>query len=239
LKITRYFTLPPGYCAPMSAPYRTVLFDLDGTLLDTIDMIVESLRHATVTHLDGFDPGHTALVAGVGTPLVEQLERHAHSALGPGPLPTGRVQQLVDAYLAHNHAVHDAHVRAYAGVPTLLDALAEAGVAQAIVTSKAHWIARHGLELCGLSHHFEILVASEDVIRHKPDPEPVLTALAALGRPVEGTLFVGDSPHDMGSGRNARVDTAAALWGPFPRPALEPSGPTHWLSRPEELLALI
>jgi pyrophosphatase PpaX len=108
--------------------------------------------------------------------------------------------------------------------------LARRGTRLGIVTSKPHGLARHGLELCGLDQHFEVLIGSDDVQRHKPDPAPVHAALAALGTPVEGALFVGDSPYDLQSGRRAGVHTGAALWGPFPLDLLREDDPTHELT---------
>jgi pyrophosphatase PpaX len=78
-------------------------------------------------------------------------------------------------------------------------------------------------------------VGADDVTRAKPDAEPVLAAMAALGADPATTVFVGDSPHDMAAGRAAGVRTAAVLWGPFRRDHLAPHAPDHWLDDPEAL----
>ena len=86
---------------------------------------------------------------------------------------------------------------------------------------------------------FAVLVAADDVSKHKPDPAPVFKAVDLLQVRLDRTLFVGDSPHDMAAGRAAGVTTAAALWGPFERAQLAPHSPDHWLSRPHEVTSLM
>lgn len=224
--------------------YHTVLFDLDGTLLDTIECIVISLRHTFDTHLD-YLPPTSALVAQIGTPLLEQMRHHGLAAdrhAGATRIDDEMVERMAQTYIDHNRGIHDHHVRPYDGIPEMLETLAEAGVRMGIVTSKSHVMADRGLVRCGLRHHFEVLVAADDVRHTKPHPEPVLTALAAMGEdapvPTEGTLFVGDSLHDMLAGRAAGVDTAAALWGPFDQETLAPAEPTHSPESPRELLGV-
>lgn len=215
-------------------PYRTVLFDLDGTLLDTVDMIVASVRHATAEHLQ-YDPGRALAVAGIGMPLIEQLGGHA--ARAGARVDQVLVGRLVQSYLDHNHAVHDEAVRAYPGVGEALEQLRARGARLGIVTSKSRGIADRGLRVCGLRGYFEALVGAEDVVRHKPDPAPVFEGLRRMGLPVAGTVFVGDSPYDVRAGRAAGVSTGAALWGPFPRADLDAERPTHCLDRVADVLA--
>jgi pyrophosphatase PpaX len=83
-----------------------------------------------------------------------------------------------------------------------------------------------------------VIVGADDTERHKPDPEPVHKALALLNATPDATVFVGDSPHDLAAGRAAGVSTAAALWGPFTRPQLEPWTPDRWLEEPADLATL-
>jgi pyrophosphatase PpaX len=220
----------------MPAPYDTFLFDLDGTLLDTIPLIKESMRHALRHHL-AYVPDELALVRGVGTPLIEQVRTHCHDA-GRPIIDEALVAQIAQTYIDHNLAGHDAQVAPYPGVVETLDRLRATGARLGIVTSKPQATARRGLRVCGLEDHFELVVGMDDVTRHKPDPEPVLFALSRLGVGPERAVFVGDSPHDMRSGRAAGVATGAALWGPFSRADLEPSTPTHWLDDVRTLLAM-
>jgi pyrophosphatase PpaX len=220
--------------------YHTVLFDLDGTVLDSIDMILASLRHALQTHLD-WDPPDPILVRGVGTPLREQFFDHAGEAAqvrGHAAPDEALVAALCATYLDHNRAHHDALIRPFPDADQTLARLKAGGVKLGIVTSKPQGTARRGLRVTGLEHYFPVVIGADDVRNTKPHPEPVFTALEALGVPALGTLFVGDSPHDLHAGRAAGVATAAALWGPFPRATLALAEPSHWASSLAHLLDL-
>jgi pyrophosphatase PpaX len=211
----------------MTPTYGTVLFDLDGTLLDTIGLIKASMRHALRTHL-GWEPDDAALVRGVGTPLIEQVRHHGRVAAGRA-LDEVLVSRIAQTYIDHNLAGHDATVAPYPGVADTLARLQARGVRLGIVTSKPNATARRGLRVCGLEGCFDLVVGMDDVARHKPDPEPVRFALDRLGVPAADALFVGDSPHDMLAGRAAGVHTGAAMWGPFSRADLDPTTPVHYL----------
>ena len=209
--------------------FHAVLFDLDGTLIDSIGLIVDSYHHTLRTHgLPAKDDAYW--LSGIGTPLREQLKEWAHDP--------DLFEGLVNTYREYNHANHDLRVTAYPGVPEMLDELRVGEVGMAVVTSKMRRGAERGLKLVGLLEYVDVLICADDVSMPKPDPEPVLQALSALGVEPADTAFVGDSVHDMMAGRAAGVATAAALWGPFDRQALELSQPTYWLDRPADLVTL-
>jgi pyrophosphatase PpaX len=210
--------------------YTTVLFDLDGTLLDSIRLILECYRHTFAVHGMPARP-EEELLRGIGTPLRAQL-----AACSDDPRV---VESMVATYRAWNHDKHDSSVAPYAGVVGCVRALDRAGVRLGIVTSKARPGALQGLSLMGLSALFPVLVCGEDVTNAKPHREPVDRALFLLNARSDEALFVGDSLHDMHAGRSAEVETGAALWGPFTREELSPSEPTHWLESPEDILALV
>lgn len=215
--------------------YSLFLFDLDGTVLDTIGMIAESLRHALNLHLND-DPDHDTLVQGVGTPLVQQFVDHATRLNHPITDPL--IEAMVDTYREHNLAIHDHRAHAFPGADALFTSLRNNGTRLGIVTSKPHDLARRGLRINELEHHFDYVVGSDDVERHKPDPEPVHKALNYFNAPPNKAIFIGDSPHDMLAGRAAGVSTGAALWGPFSRTALAITEPTYWLETFDHLLEL-
>ncbi len=203
----------------------TWLFDFDGTLVDSIALILDSFRHATRTVL-GAVPPDDVLMAGVGTPLREQM-----SALHPA-----RVDELVAVYREHNARRHGDLLRPYPGVDAMLAGLRRRGHALGIVTSKM----RDAVEL-GMQHvplgRFDVVVTCEDTDRHKPDPAPVLHALAALAAPPASAVYVGDAPYDLRAGRGAGVATAAAMWGTAFAPAvLRAERPDRELAHPEEAL---
>jgi len=205
----------------MPAPLRAVLFDLDGTLIDSIALIVDAMHHA----FEGFDgprPSAAEWTLGIGTPLWLQLAQYARNEV--------ETNQLRDRYRAFQMLNHDRYIKAYPGVAETLAALEGRGLAMAIVTSKLDQLARRNLEYTGLARHFPFVVGVESTTKHKPEPEPVLFALEKLAVPAAETVFVGDSPHDVSAGNSAGVTTVAALWGPFTREQIGVAQPRHWLS---------
>lgn len=212
----------------MAVRYQPVLLDLDGTVLDTHGLILSSWRHVRETF--GLDAEDAEFQAEIGRPLVDIFERWA----------TDRAHRdaLVAAYRTHNDRVHDAMVAPFPGMPEALDALRAAGIALAVVTSKTRSFAVRGLRVAGLEQHFAAIVAAEDTEQHKPDPEPVVHALRALGAEARSALMVGDAGYDLLSGRAARTATAGVLWGGSTREALMAASPDHLLSTPAELVAL-
>lgn len=214
----------------MPAPLSTFLFDLDGTLIDSIELILGSYRHTMLAHR-GHAPGDDFWLPGLGTPLRAQFRQLTDDE--------AEIEAMVHTYRAYNLANHDARVCAYPGVHDAVVHLSARGARLGIVTSKLRAGALRGLTLCGFDGLFEIVVGSDDVAQHKPDPEPVRKALELLGVAATSAVFVGDSPHDMAAGRAAGVKTAAALWGPFPRTTLEPLSPDFWLTGPTDLTVLL
>jgi pyrophosphatase PpaX len=211
-------------------PYAAVLFDLDGTLIDSIGLIVESFHHTFAAF--GLPPRSDASwMAGIGTPL--------RGVLAPFARDEPMLEGMVAAYREYNSTQHDARVRAYPGIGDTVQALVAAGIRLAVVTSKNRPGALRGLRAAGLSGAFPALVCAEDVVNAKPHREPVDRALALVGAGPHETLFVGDSLHDMHAGRAAEVRTGAALWGPFDRAHLAPSEPSHWLPSPDDLRRLV
>jgi len=208
--------------------FATYLFDLDGTLLDSVELILASYRHTALAHR-GEAPDDAVWLAGLGTPLRTQL-RH----LSDDP---AEIEAMAETYREHNLANHDRMVRPYDGVVEAVRALALRATL-GLVTSKLRYGALRGLRVAGLEDAFAVVIGADDVDRHKPDPAPVLAAVERLGADPATTVFVGDSPHDMAAGRAAGVRTAAVLWGPFPREALEPHQPDHWLYTPRDLATL-
>lgn len=212
----------------MTWRFATYLFDLDGTLLDSVELILASYRHTALAHR-GEAPDDAVWLAGLGTPLRTQL-RH----LSDDP---AEIEAMADTYREHNLANHDRMVRPYDGVVEAVRELALRGTL-GLVTSKLRHGALRGLRVLGVEDVFATVIGADDVDRHKPDPAPVLAAVERLGADPATTVFVGDSPHDMAAGRAAGVRTAAVLWGPFPREALEPHQPDHWLYTPGDLARL-
>ena len=214
---------------PAGHRFRTFLFDLDGTLIDSIPLIMASFRHTMRTHL-GAVPDDTVWRAGFGTPLRPQLRKFARD--------DDHASRMVDTYRAYTEAHHDRLLKSYVGIDGALGTLRAAGAPLAVVTSKTHALARRGLARCGLNEYFDVLIGADDVHEHKPHPAPVLAALDRLSASPADAIFIGDSPHDIEAGRAAGVRTAAALWGPFSREALARALPHHWLAEPTCIVSL-
>lgn len=208
---------------------RTVLFDLDGTLIDSMELIRRSYDHTLRVHL-GRAMEQREWLSGLGRPLRWQFAQLAEDER--------EVDAMIATYRAWNLAHHDELVRGFPGVLDAVRELHERGATLGIVTSKLHASARRGLELCGLSPFFDVLIGVDDVTEHKPHPAPVLAALAKLERDPHTAVMVGDSPHDLASGRAAGTKTAAVAWGPFEHAELRATEPDHWISAPRELVAL-
>lgn len=209
---------------------RTVLFDLDGTLLDSVDLIVDSYHHTLAAHsLPPMTRGE--ILAGLGTTLYAVFGRMTDDA--------ATVAAWVATYREYNLTHHDARARAYPGTVEMVRRIKAAGHRLGLVTSKNRGGAQRGLALMGLDGVMEVIVGADDVVKPKPDPEPVLLALERLGETADSTIFVGDSHHDIYSGRAAGVLTAGVTWGPFDRTHLEFAAPDYYCDTPEELLALI
>lgn len=191
----------------MPDDWDAILFDLDGTLADSIGLILRCYRHTMLVHL-GYEPPDDLWRRGIGTPLDVQLAAFAHS--------DGERLAMRETFRAFQDTIHDRMVRPYPGVIDGLAAFATRGIPLAVVTSKGREAAERTLGVCGLSDHFDVVVSADDVVRGKPDPEPVTAALKQLGRRTPAhVLFLGDTPMDVDAGRAAGVRTAAATWGAF------------------------
>ncbi|HEX6038714.1 HAD-IA family hydrolase [Longimicrobium sp.] len=209
---------------------RAVLYDFDGTLADSTELIMRCYRHTMAAHL-GHVPPDEEWLSGFGMTLETQLRRFARDA--------AEAERMLDTYRDYQNSIHDELLRPFPGAVETVAELDRRGYRLAIVTSKHRRSAMRGMELCGLVSHFDVIVTPEDVREPKPHPEPVLFALEKLGMTPGEALFIGDSPHDVASGKAAGTRTAGALWGPFPREALETAGPDALLNAQHDVLRLL
>jgi len=207
-----------------------VLFDLDGTLIDSIELLLSSVRHAFRARTERV-PTEAEWVAGIGTPLAAQLRPYAATE--------HELAELVAGSRAFQRVHHDRLTHLYGGALETVTTLRARGHPLGVVTSKGDDIAHRSIGYVGLAPHFDTVIGCDSCARHKPDPEPVLVALDRLGYAPADAMFVGDSPHDMASGKAAGVTTVAALWGPFTRAMLEPTAPNYYLERIAELPTLV
>ena len=193
----------------------TLLFDLDGTLVDSIELILNSARHAFVDFA-GQAPTDDEWRASIGRPLQAVLREYAPD--------DAEADRLLGRYREYQLANHDRLLHAYDGIVAALREFSARGHPLAVVTSKSDWLAHKALELVGIDNLFPVLVGCDTCVNHKPHPEPVERALALLNVPASNAIFVGDSPHDIESGRAAQVYTIGVTWGAFTREEMETSG---------------
>src|SRR6266487_643862 len=178
--------------------FPVVLFDLDGTVVDSGAIILASMRHAAKEVL-GVEPPDEELMATVGGPGLEAQMR----ALSPE-----RVEELVTVYRAHNEPLHDELV-CCPGMDDVLVRLRDEGRRLGIVTAKRRSTVELAFANVPLGHLFETVVGGDETERHKPDPEPLLLALERLGARGDETAYVGDAPFDVKAAKAAEVFSVA------------------------------
>ncbi len=210
--------------------FGTFLFDLDGTLVDSVELIVRAYRYTAERHL-GIQTSDEIWLERLGTPLRNQLRAVSDDEL--------LIEAMVSTYRDYYGEHHDAGVALFPGVSEVISTLHDAGHRLGVVTSKLRAGTNRALELVELESFFEVIVTADEVARHKPDPEPVRVALERLDAAPADTVFVGDSPHDIAAGRDAGVATAAVLWGPFSVETLEAEGPNYYLNEPAEIVSVL
>lgn len=195
---------------------KAVLFDFDGTIVDTTELIYQSIRLATGKVL-GREPSREVLMANVGQPLPRQMEL----------LDPEKAEELLEAYRLRNDELHEGLIREFPNVQTSLARLREAGVALAVVTSKRRVSVEMALNsFPGLRNVVDVFVTMEDTTEHKPCPDPLLKGLELLGNiPPERAAYVGDAPFDVAAARAAGVASVAVSWGAFTEEALRAAGP--------------
>ncbi|WP_251198597.1 HAD family hydrolase [Anaerotardibacter muris] len=207
-----------------------LLFDCDGTLIDTYDIILEAMRYIVNGEL-GQDRSDEELMHGVGTPLEDQMRTFLDDE--------SQVDRTVAAYRAYNDSIHDEGVNIFPGVKDGLEALKRAGYRMGVVTSKRHWLADRGLEICGIRDYFEVLIGSDDFPVHKPEPGPILEACRLMGVDPAHCAYIGDSPYDIKAGNAAGCTTIAARWGMFSPESLTAEHPDHEIDTFADLPKLI
>ncbi len=211
------------------ARYAVVLFDLDGTVIDSGGIILASMRHATREVL-GRVVADAELMQAVGGPGLEAQM----AALDPE-----RVDELVTVYRAHNEPLHEELV-CCTGMDKVLERLHAEGRRLGVVTAKRRVTLELAFEHVPVGHVFETMVGGDETERHKPDPEPLLLAAERLGVRPEEAAYVGDSPFDVRAAKAAGMGSVAVTWGRIhDRSRLEREQPDAIVDTAEELLAVL
>lgn len=180
---------------------KALLFDFDGTLLDTNELIIQTFEHV----LENNYPGRFSredILPFLGPPLEENF----------GAIDPDKVPQLIAEYRAWNIANHDRLSSEFDGVSETMRLLKAEGFKMAIVSTKVNEMIEKGLKLLDVEGVFDEVIGYHDVSKTKPDPEPILLALERLGVRPEEAIMVGDNYHDIVGGQNAGVLTAGVAW---------------------------
>lgn len=208
---------------------NTLLFDLDGTLINTNDLIISSFEHT----LEEFFPGQFSrekILEFMGPPLSESFE----SIAAPN-----QVEDMIKVYREYNLSNHDLLVTEFDGVFETVKQLAERGFKLAIVSTKMHDTVVKGLKLTNLDQFFDVVIGLDDVTKAKPDPEPVQKALDALGSRAEEAIMIGDNYHDILAGKNAGTKTAGVAWSAKGKDFLAEYEPDFMLEHMSDLVEVV
>lgn len=237
-----FASLPPTKGLKLQQKTRAILFDLDGTLIDTTDLILQCFQFSW-SKVCGIEHSRETLIETFGTPLRDAMQRllllsDSRSPIDGVEVEKSTVEDLLGAYRTFNVLNHDALARPFEGTREVLTELRERGYHIAVVTSKGRELGLRGLKLCSLDDLVDSAIFLEDTAVHKPNPEPILAALERLNTPAEAAVYVGDSRHDIIAAQAAGVRTVGALWGPSPRAELEREGPSFVAESITDLLEI-
>lgn len=208
---------------------ETILFDLDGTLLDTNRLIRESFVYT----LNRYEIPFTEkdLTEYNGPPLIETFTR----------LYPEKAEEMVTTYRKHNIENHDKYVTLFPNALETLERLSEKGLKTAIVTNKMRDVTLMGLRLTQLDKYFtaERIITLSDVSEAKPHPEGILKAMNVLESQAVSTVIVGDSYHDLEAGQRAGIMTAGVSWSEKGEDLLKSYNPTYMIDDLKDLLTFI
>jgi pyrophosphatase PpaX len=181
--------------------YKYVLFDLDGTLIDTNRLIIDSFQYTYKKSL-GLEVSEQEILKYFGEPLLVTLKRYSEE----------KADELLKTYIDYNETRHNDTVTIFEGVQELLEELKKQGYTLALVTSKRRKVAQMGLDLFDISKHFDVFVALEDTELHKPNPAPAIKALELLNANPQDAIMVGDSVFDIHCAHGAGVKAVLVKW---------------------------
>ena len=210
---------------------KAALFDFDGTLVDTTEMIYQGMRHAASTVLGRDDIPRETLLANVGQPLPRQMEL----------IDAEKAELLLEAYRHHHEENHDALIQEFPQVAQALSRLRSAGIKVAVVTSKRRVSVEMALNnFPDLRNVVDRFVTMEDTNEHKPHPEPLWRGLELVGGvPKEEAAYVGDSPFDVEAAKAAGLTSVAVSWGAFSEDRLREAEPDHLVPDIESAVAVL
>lgn len=212
---------------------RAVLFDFDGTLMDTNDVILKSWQH-TFMHYQGREEDEEVLLKTFGEPLALTMRNFFG-------LEGDALQECMDVYRSFQKETFLDSIALFPGIPEMLQELKDAGFTLALVTSRLKETTMQGVEKFGLAPYFDLIVTANDCTKHKPDPQPINITLEKLGLSPEEAVMLGDTVMDIGCARNAGVISVLVGWSAaLPESKITPeSRPDHIIRSADALLPLL
>ncbi|MEW8993543.1 pyrophosphatase PpaX [Clostridium sp.] len=207
---------------------KAILFDLDGTIIDTNELILTSFNYVLNNYL-GLNIRKEEIVESFGIPLKDVMDHYAKE----------RAEELVDEYIRYSLESHDKYIKSYDHVEEGLIKLKNKGFKLAIVTSKRRGTALRGLNCFDLEKYFDVIITPEDSKKHKPDGEPVLKACEVLKVKPEETIMVGDSHNDILCGKNAGSKTCLVNYTALNVEKIKAYNPDFIIDKIEDLIDLI
>jgi pyrophosphatase PpaX len=208
--------------------YKCILFDFDGTLIDTNDLIIQSLRETAMKFL-GRNLTPEDLHSLLGKYLAEQMRCLSES----------HWEDMMAFYADFYNTRQEQMTKEFPGIRQMLEKVKAHGCKTAVVSAKEPVGICHGLERFQIATYIDVIISAHDIQHNKPHPEPALKALQALGNKAEEALMVGDSPYDILCGKNAGIASVLVNWTIFPRDQLLKLQPDYILHTPDELLKII
>jgi pyrophosphatase PpaX len=212
----------------MSKRITTLLFDLDGTLIDTNELIISSFIH-TLNHYYPDQYKREDVLPFMGPPLADTFMK----------IDSERVDEMIERYRKYNLENHDLLVKEFDGVYETIQALHEQGYKMAIVSTKIRDTVIKGLRLTKLDKFFDVVVGLDDVKHAKPDPEPLQKALHQLGSTPDEALMIGDNSHDILGGKNAGTKTAGVAWSAKGKEYLAQFEPDYMIEHIQDLFDIL
>ena len=211
--------------------YKAVLLDFDGTIADTTQLIVDSWQHTYQTLL-GRDGDLAFILSTFGETLRNALRE---------AFPDHDVEEAVEVYRNYQMELQQEAWYLFPEVESMLQDLKARGYLVGIVTSRTKSTCLQGLSSCGIDKYIDALVTCDDTTAHKPDPEPALIGLKALGVAPEEALCVGDTRFDIDCAHNAGVDAALVAWSATMKLSDAAPGhePEYYIQTPAHLIEIM
>lgn len=209
----------------------TVLFDFDGTLMNTNDLIIDSWRH-TYRVLEDKDIDEYEIIRTFGEPLIKSMEK---------AFPNIPLDDCVNIYRSYHRNSFGDRITLFPGIKEMLGQLKDLGYKLAIVTSRAELTTNEALEKYEIQDYFDVVVTCDDTDKHKPDPEPVFIALKKLNSNADESLMIGDSMYDISCAKNAGVLSVLVGWAlaVTEEEKIGPDGPDFLVETANDIVKLL